>query len=116
MYKKLFREFIGTQYEQFGTRYGCCIAGGLYHERCIYNQSSGAQIKEFCDVDAECKGYVIPNSRDNLQIATTSSCRLGGQKQNVGNTGALIKDGTCGDWTLTGCYVKQSISYICTNN
>ena len=116
VFKQSFHEFIGTQYEKFGDKHGCCIEGGLYHERCIYNQSNGPQIKEFCDIDAECKGYVMPYQRDDWEIATTSTCKLGGQKQDVGNTGVLSENGNCGDWRPTGCYIKQSIFYIYINN
>ena len=42
-------------------------------------------------------------------MATTSTCKLGGRKQDVGNKAVLSENGSCGYRMHTGCYIKKSI-------
>ena len=83
---------------------GCCSGGNEFHERCHCSNTNVFQCKEYCDQDANCKGYVDQGT-GSCQIATTSNCPSKCNKYNHGNVGAIDQYGTCGSNYL-GCYIK----------
>ena len=76
-----------------------------FHERCNCGNTNVAQCKEWCDPDANCKGYVDKGD-GSCHMATTSDCPSGGSKGVVGNDGALDPDGNCGIDSFLGCHIK----------
>ena len=88
------------------NNFGCCTTGNQFHERCQY-QFPLSDCKAICDHDSNCKGYVgyTLYDKEYCQIATTSECKFGGSKTDIGITGDL--GGSCGNW-YDGCYIKTT--------
>ena len=80
----------------------------MFHERCNCKSTNVAQCKEYCDQDANCKGYV-DKGEGSCQIATISNCPSQCRKAAIGNVGAIDQHGTCGAGTYLGCYIKGNI-------
>ena len=84
----------------------------MFHERCNCKSTNVAKCKEYCDQDADCKGYVDKGD-GSCHMATTSDCPSGCSKGVVGNVGAIDPQGNCGIDSYQGCHIKGiSISNV----
>ena len=97
---------IETKYQKADNYHGCCsYPESKFHQRC-HCALPLSECMQFCNKDGHCKGYV--SSEDGCQLATISSCPLGCSSYDVGNTGKLLLDGTCGGDDYGGCFIKNS--------
>ena len=105
--------FSGSSYKIASVISGCCISQKTpsgtpypneFHERCNCPDTELFQCKEYCDQDANSKGYVDKGD-GSCQIATTSNCPSQCAKHDHGNVGAIDEHGRCGSNYL-GCYIK----------
>ena len=99
---------MSIQYHHQNNQDGCCTTSNKFHERCAYKLPL-FDCKSFCDNDSNCKGYVEKND-GYCQIATTSSCKFGGVKNNNGNKGDL--GGSCGSSLYKGCHIKKPTGFF----
>ena len=109
--------FLDVQYQIASVNGSCCVSEKTgnknnFHERCNCKNTNVAQCKEWCDPDANCKGYVDKGQGD-CHMATTSDCPSGCSKGVVGNVGPIDPQGNCGIDTYQGCQIKgNSISDV----